>query len=125
MPDFRKVIIPDLVSHCLFPLRTNRHCASVSSASQQWLFRYGGLSPCAKLAMHGLKAGRLTAMCYPNAGAPQLRVCCDFLGFLFHLDNLSDDMDDRSTSKMADAVLNALYHPRKVGEGRLGRMTTE
>jgi hypothetical protein len=64
-------------------------------------------------------------MCYPDAGAPQLRVCCDFMNYLFHLDDLSDDMDCRSTRSIADSVLNALYHPRKTGKSRVGRMTTE
>jgi hypothetical protein len=30
-------------------------------------------------SFHGLKAGLLTSMCYPDAGYPQLRVCCDFM----------------------------------------------
>jgi hypothetical protein len=125
MADPRKVTIPDLVSHSTFPLRTNRHCALVASASKQWLFHYGGLSVKMRQSFHGLKAGRLTAMCYPFVGAPQLRVCSDFMNYLFHLDNLSDDMDVRSTVKVADVVMNALYHPHKVGEGRIGRMTTK
>ncbi|KAJ7889558.1 hypothetical protein B0H14DRAFT_3429562 [Mycena olivaceomarginata] len=58
-----------------------------------------------------LKCGTLSAMCYPDAGCPQLRVCTDFLTYLFHLDNLSDDMDDRSTKTTTDVMLNALYHP--------------
>ena len=121
----QKVILPDLVTHCTFPLRTNRHKVSVTSASKQWLFRGDALSLKRRQAFHGLRAGMLTAMCYPCAGAPQLRVCCDFLNYLFHLDNLSDDMDSRSTRTTADVVLNALYHPNKAGEGRVGRMTAE
>ena len=126
MSDSRTVTIPDLVAHCPFPLRTSRHRASVATASIRWLLHHGGAglsgSP---TALHGLKAGRLAAQCYPIAGAPQLRVCCDFLAYLFHLDDLSDGMDDRSTRAVADAVLNALHHPHTVGEGRLGRMATE
>jgi hypothetical protein len=63
-------------------------------------------------------------MCYPDAGCPQLRVCNDFLTYLFHLDNLSDDMDDRSTKTTADVVLNALYHPHTDrSPARVGKMT--
>jgi hypothetical protein len=50
-------------------------------------------------------------MCYLDAGCLQLHVCNNFLTYLFHLDNLSDDMDDRSTKTTADVVLNVLYHP--------------
>jgi len=33
------------------------------------------------------------------------------MNYLFHLDNLSDDMDKRGTQSTADVVLNSLYHP--------------
>ncbi|THU75673.1 hypothetical protein K435DRAFT_557463, partial [Dendrothele bispora CBS 962.96] len=67
----------------------------------------------------------LIAMCYPDAAYPQLRVCNDFLTYLFHLDDLSDDMDDRSTSAMADVVSNALYHPSHRNPTRIGKMTKD
>lgn len=75
---------------------------------------------------HGLKAGLLTAMCYPGAGYPQLRVCNDFLTYLFHLDNLSDDMTDRGTCTTADVVMNSLYHPETYHTpARVGKMTRD
>ncbi|KAJ7906287.1 isoprenoid synthase domain-containing protein [Mycena leptocephala] len=65
-------------------------------------------------------------MCYPDAGCPQLRVCNDFLTYLFHLDNLSDDMDNRSTKATADVVLNSLYHPHTWrSPARVGKMTRD
>ncbi|KAJ7315780.1 isoprenoid synthase domain-containing protein, partial [Mycena albidolilacea] len=73
-----------------------------------------------------LKCGTLPAMCYPDAGCPQLRVCNNFWTYLFHLDNLSDDMGDRSTKTTADIVLNALYHPHTdQSPARVGKMTRE
>lgn len=33
------------------------------------------------------------------------------MNYLFHLDNLSDDMDNQGTQATADVVLNSLYHP--------------
>jgi hypothetical protein len=136
-----KFVIPDLVSHCPFPLRTNRHRASTTSASKSWLFR--GLTGASFLMpstsptltkklskFHSLKAGKLTAMCYPTAGAPQLRVCCDFMNYLFHLDNISDEMDSRGTRRTQDIVMDALHHSGKCDlssgpEVKLGRMTRE
>lgn len=45
---------------------------------------------------------------------------------LFHLDNLSDDMDIRGTQATADVVMNALYHPNaKNSASRVGIMTKE
>jgi hypothetical protein len=65
-------------------------------------------------------------MCYPNAACPQLRLCNDFLTYLFHLDNLSDDMDNRGTMTTADVVLNSLYHPQAFNTpARAGKMTRE
>ncbi|KAF8800611.1 terpenoid synthase [Phlegmacium glaucopus] len=107
----KKFMIPDLVSHCTFTLRVNRHRKQITTETKQWLFKDGNLLGQKRAAYHGLNAGLLTAMCYPDAGCPQLRVCNDFLTYLFHLDNLSDDMDNRGTRSVADEVLNSLYHP--------------
>ena len=50
-------------------------------------------------------------MCYPYAGFDRLRVCCDFMNYLFHLDDLSDDMTHLGTRSVADDVMNTLYSP--------------
>ena len=77
-------------------------------------------------AYHGLKVGLLVAQCYPDAAYPQLRVVNDFMIYLFHLDNLSDDMDNRGTLSTADEVLNSLYHPHTWrSSSRVGKMTRE
>ncbi|KAJ8487526.1 hypothetical protein ONZ45_g9641 [Pleurotus djamor] len=120
-----KIILPDLVSHCDFKIRCNRYRKKASSESKQWLFRGDNLTGKKRDAYHGLKAGLLTSMCYPNAGAIQLRVCCDFMNYLFHLDNLSDDMDNRGTKSTADVVLNALYNPEMRQTKRVGKMTKD
>lgn len=121
-----KFVLPDLVSHCTFELRVNRHRKKVTSATKKWLFKGGNLVGKKRDAYHELKAGLLTAMCYPDAAAPQLRVCNDFLTYLFHLDNLSDDMDNRGTRTTADVVLNSLYHPHTYRtSARVGKMTKE
>jgi hypothetical protein len=75
-----KIILPDLVSHCSFDIKINRHRKQATAASKKWLF-YGDTSLTLKKrrSFHGLKAGLLTSMCYPDAGYPQLRVCCDFM----------------------------------------------
>ena len=123
---FKKFIVPDLVSHCTFTLRINRHRKQVTTETKQWLFKDGNLLGQKRAAYHGLKAGLLTAMCYPDAAFPQLRVCNDFLTYLFHLDNLSDDMDNRGTRSVADEVLNSLYHPHTWrSPARVGKMARE
>lgn len=121
-----KIVLPDLVSHCTFALRFSRHRKQITSETKKWLFKDGNLLGRKKDAYHGLKCGTLTAMTYPMAGCPQLRVCNDFLTYLFHLDNLSDDMDNRGTRSTADEVLNSLYHPYTYqSTARVGKMTRE
>ncbi|EPT00598.1 hypothetical protein FOMPIDRAFT_1023716 [Fomitopsis schrenkii] len=121
-----KIIIPDLVSHCTIPVRCNRNWRLASVESKQWLFRGGDLTQKKRDAFHGLKAGYLTSMCYPLAGYPQLRVCCDFMNYLFHLDNLSDEMDDRGTLGTAIKVMDPLYHPEASRPTtRVGKLTKD
>ncbi|PCH35247.1 terpenoid synthase [Wolfiporia cocos MD-104 SS10] len=121
-----KIVIPDLVSHCTIPVRCNRHWKQASVESKRWLFNGGNLSQRKRDAFHGLKAGYLTSMCYPLAGYPQLRVCCDFMNYLFHLDNISDEMNDEGTMGTAAQVLNVLYHPQSSRpNSRVGKMTKD
>ena len=121
-----KIIIPDLVSHCDYPLRCNRHRKQATKECKQWLFRGGNLSERKRNAFHGLKAGLLTSMCYPNAAYPQLRVCCDFMNWLFHLDNISDDMNDRGTSNTGIDIMNTLWCPETHNPAsRVAKMTRE
>lgn len=45
---------------------------------------------------------------------------------LFHLDNLSDDMDTVGTQTTANVVMNTLYHPNTYSSAtRVGIMTKE
>jgi hypothetical protein len=121
-----KFLLPDLVSHCTFDIHISRHRKQITAETKKWLFKGDNLQGKVRDKFHGLKAGTLSAMCYPDAGCPQLRVCNDFLTYLFHLDNLSDDMDNRSTKATADVVLNSLYHPHTWrSPARVGKMTRE
>jgi hypothetical protein len=47
------------------------------------------------------------------------------MNFLFHIDDLSDDMDNKGASGIADEVMTALYHPTAFQESarRLGKIT--
>jgi len=41
----------------------------------------------------------------------KVRVVCDFTIWLFHLDDLSDDMDDKSTDAIANEVMTTYHQP--------------
>lgn len=121
-----KVILPDLVSHCNFPLRCNPYNEQAGTECQTWFFQNGNLDEQQQKAFIGLHAGLLTSWCYPNAPYNQLRVCCDFMNWLFHLDNISDEMNDRGTVCTSTDIMNTLYHPQSYNPTtRVGRMTRE
>ena len=48
---------------------------------------------------------------YPLAPLLKLRVCCDFLNWLFFIDDLSDDMEDKSTDAMGNEVMTTYHQP--------------
>lgn len=139
------IIIPDLVSHCDFSIHCNPKVETAVEESKTWLFEHGQLGEKRKKAFRGLKAGgemfylqfttrsladprpsELTSMCYPYAEFDRLRVCCDFMNYLFHLDDLSDDMTHLGTRKIADDVMNTLYCPdTHESDSRVSTLTRE
>ena len=107
-------ILPDLVGHCNFPLTYHPHGDAVAAASVAWLAGNCpevSCSPRACTALAGLRAGELTAMCYPTCNTERLRVVSDFMYYLFRLDDISDGMVRRGTEELAGAVMNALWFP--------------
>ena len=82
-------------------------------------------------SLHGLKAGgppidlsppyarwsdpvvslELGCACYPLVPLHKLRTCCDFLNWLFHLDDLSDDMDDKNAGAIGNEVMTTYRQP--------------
>ncbi|KAG1840018.1 isoprenoid synthase domain-containing protein [Suillus tomentosus] len=74
------VQLPDILSSCTpFELRVNRHCRSVSRASEAWLCDVG-----LKLEWKGMKVGLWASLCYPGADLSQLRLGADFLSLLVY-----------------------------------------
>ena len=107
-------VLPDLVGHCIFPLRYHPHGDTIAQESVRWLTDNCpevADSPRALTALAGLRAGELTAMCYPTCAAARLRVVSDFMYYLFRLDDISDGMVRRGAEGLADKVMNALWFP--------------
>ena len=79
-------VIPDLVSHCTFPLSYHANGDEVAQQSVNWLdTNCPDLDTKQRRALHGLQAGELTAYCYHTASPERLRVVSDFMNYLFHL----------------------------------------
>ncbi|KAH7911694.1 isoprenoid synthase domain-containing protein [Hygrophoropsis aurantiaca] len=106
-----QIVLPDLISHCNFPLRMNVCGSSVAAASEAWMIRGAKFTEKRRKKFCGLKAGLLTTMCYPDCGKEELRVVTDFMNYLFNLDDWSDGFDTDGTQRLGDCVMNVLYHP--------------
>ncbi|KAF8553321.1 terpenoid synthase [Imleria badia] len=119
------IILPDLISYCMFDLHTNRNHKLVFIESNRWLLNGDpDLDEAARRAFHALKAGTLAAMSYSRAGYPLLRVCSVFVNWIFHLENLSDDMDNHGIDNVANVVTNSIHHPHTYrSPARLNRIT--
>ncbi|TFK63351.1 terpenoid synthase [Pluteus cervinus] len=103
-------VLPDLVSHCTFPLVYHPNGDEIAMETVEWLdSNCPDLNVKQRKALRGLQAGELTAFCYNNTTPERLRIISDFLAYLFHLDNISDGMMTRETDVLADNVMNALW----------------
>ncbi|EIM89671.1 terpenoid synthase, partial [Stereum hirsutum FP-91666 SS1] len=107
-------MLPDLVSHCNFPLTYHPAGDQEAAASLAWMLSFvPHFTPKKVAAMNGLQAGELTAYCYHDCPAERLRVVDDFMNYLFHLDNISDGMMAKNTTQLANWVMNAFEWPDK------------
>lgn len=125
-------VIPDLISYCTLDLRVHEELPRAVWESKAWMINGSDISRNEKALslFHGLKAGGLSAIllspmffvltslclelacvCYPLVPFHKLRVCCDFLNLLWHLDDLSDEMDDKSTVTIMNEIMAIYYHP--------------
>ncbi|KAL0569394.1 Alpha-muurolene synthase [Marasmius crinis-equi] len=103
-------LLPDLVSHCDFPLVYHPEGDAVAADSVRWMDENCPmLNEKRRKALYGLQAGELTAFCYNYTTPDRLRVVADFLTYLFHLDNISDGMMTGDTHLLGDLVMNALW----------------
>lgn len=79
-------ILPDLVSHCTFPLVYHKNGNAIAAQSVKWLdTNCPDLNDKGRKALYGLQAGELTAYCYNTSTDARLRVVSDFMNYLFHL----------------------------------------
>ncbi|KAG1729370.1 isoprenoid synthase domain-containing protein [Suillus lakei] len=108
-----RFILPDFFSDYHYPLRLSPHCYPVSRASEEWLCNEARLVEPKITKYTGLRAGYFASVCYPDADAFHLKVCSDFLGWSFILDDWLEidrfDVDD--TSGVRDCCMSAFRDP--------------
>jgi alpha-muurolene/germacrene-A/gamma-muurolene synthase len=109
-PNF--IVLPDINSYCPFSPTFHDDGDAVSAESLNWLLSGSPHFSQKKVtAMSGLQAGALTAYCYNDCPSGRLRLICDFLNFLFHLDDVSDGYLARDAEGLANIVMNAFEWP--------------
>ena len=104
--------IPDMIAAVPFPFSVQPHGDAIADESDKWLdASCPELGEKERAAMYGIRAGILAAYCYPYCDDERFRVISDYINFLFHLDDLSDDV--RDAALLASTVLNPCWHPDK------------
>ncbi|KAJ6577928.1 isoprenoid synthase domain-containing protein [Mycena capillaripes] len=84
MPGSTSVQLPDLLGLSrAFDLRTNRHCYTVTAASEKsFVTEQNDLSDDERAALGFMKIGLWASTCFPTCDPPQLRLATDFLTLL-------------------------------------------
>ncbi|KIK52964.1 hypothetical protein GYMLUDRAFT_179557 [Collybiopsis luxurians FD-317 M1] len=121
---------PDFFSYCSYALRFNQYEKAVSAETRQWVHRYseGVIPPSEFQNFDAQKYVWLASTCYPDAGYPQFRVCADFLTYLFHVDDLTDKMDNNGTRGTAEQIMDAFRDPSNTLQNDqflIGRMSAD
>lgn len=107
-------ILPDLFSHCTYPLRVNVACKDAARASEQWLLGTIGrakLDPSERDTFFGLMAGELVASALPDAHPFRLRISCDIVNYLFNLSHWSHEFNPGDLAALPNCVLSAFEDP--------------
>ncbi|OJA14363.1 hypothetical protein AZE42_04965 [Rhizopogon vesiculosus] len=104
-------MLPDLVSNCHYPLRLNPHHDAVSQVSEEWLLTGAHLIEPRITQFMGLHASKLAAACYPDVDAFRLRVCTDFLNWLFTMDDWLERSDVDYILGMHERCISAFCDP--------------
>ena len=110
--DSDSFLLPDFISYCHYPLRSNPYEREVTQASESWLLATANLNEKKRRAFVDLNASGLAAVCYPDADGNHLRVVADFINYLFKLDDWTDEFAAKDVGGMRDCVLGALRDPK-------------
>ncbi|KAF8483210.1 terpenoid synthase [Gautieria morchelliformis] len=111
-PNHSTFQLPDLTSHCQFTLTCHPNGGIIGKASAEW-YQNGcsDFTDKKRKDLIGLKADVLAGYVYHDTDDEHLRVVCDFMNFIFLLDDVSDGLLTKDTKVLAHIVSNALQNP--------------
>ncbi|KAI0078811.1 terpene synthase [Panus rudis PR-1116 ss-1] len=104
-------ILPDLVSNCPYPLRVNPLSEIVTRQSEEWILSEATYTERKRQVFLNVRAGVLTANCYPKADEFHLQVASDYLTWLFCFDDWSDEFDESDAYSFAECIMACLRDP--------------
>ncbi|KAH9951865.1 terpenoid synthase [Amylocystis lapponica] len=107
----KQFVMPDLIAACPFPCTVQPNGDAIADQSDRWLdASCPDLGEKERAKLYGIRAGILAAYCYPYCDDERFRVIADYINYLFHLDDLSDEVKDAAL--LASTVLNACWVPQ-------------
>lgn len=116
--------LPDLWTHCPFPVKFHDNSTEVIVESQKWFDNSGTTlfaqsSPYAALreSIDSAGVGQLVACCFPNVTQEQFRILCDLGFILFLLDDLGDVMAKGEWGGVKNAIENVLNGGKIIEQG--------
>ncbi|KIL66894.1 hypothetical protein M378DRAFT_74746 [Amanita muscaria Koide BX008] len=104
-------IVPDMTSHCKYPVHVNPYDEEQSRASIQWLAETIHLSKKEEARYVAVKFGYLISLVIPYADAQRLRISIDWTNYTFWLDDQLEALDVEGNRKAEECCIAAMCDP--------------
>ena len=121
----RSYVLPDLLAIVKWKSAFNPHHEEAAAASSKWTLNFGFFSG---KKLEFFREGGSELLCsyvYYYAGLEELRTACDFVNWLFTVDEITDDQDGEGARKTGEVLLKAFKDPEFDDGSRLCKMTKE
>ncbi|KZT22781.1 terpenoid synthase [Neolentinus lepideus HHB14362 ss-1] len=108
--------------------KLNPYYLEVKAESETWITSFAAFDQHAQNSFNKCDFSLLACLAYANVDKDRARTGCDLMNFLFLFDELSDVEDEKGVRAQADAILDALNHPRAprpTGESILGEVARQ
>ncbi|KAF8801849.1 terpenoid synthase [Phlegmacium glaucopus] len=111
VPTQSSFLLPQI--SCPFPASYHPNGDVIAAASDKWFeaesYYFTEARHC---HLHQLNVGRLVAYCYHRViDDNHLRIVCDYMNVLFHMDNLCDFLSTGEAVTLSEVTMNALASP--------------
>ncbi|KIJ56930.1 hypothetical protein M422DRAFT_149352 [Sphaerobolus stellatus SS14] len=104
--------LPNLFSHCKFPLRYHLNGDNIASESDDW-YRNGfpTFPPQQEARLSALLASNVAASIYDDAENQHVRAACDLMNLILLYGDFTDDLASQENQAIADAVADIFHEP--------------